>query len=291
MSIAKPLNLPFALAPVMQNDIIRVLGEYTFIRLDNGDEVFYHHGNWITGADANCVELPVPDDKEWSWDDVVTQLVRASFTRQVRGDRATSMSDLMKVSGLASASIYKQLYPDKRTIYLAALQQYMDEGASRAAERDAEFSPEMALRETLEFVALLSSSPVGEKGCFTIAAASELLPGDAEVKSKVHHKFNKKINQLEKILCRGQPQQLFRCDESPRTMAISIFMILEGMRFLGKFSPKLTNSKRVTNLLSDRCSQTDMKMGKASPDRHQHDGSGHNSSASKKKNYNGCTRM
>lgn len=86
MSIATPLNLSFALAPVAQNDIIRVLGEYTFIRLDNGDEAFYHHGFWITGADASCgepsvlglaqsmaragckslrcVELPVPDDKE-----------------------------------------------------------------------------------------------------------------------------------------------------------------------------------------------------------------------------------
>ena len=115
MSIATPLNLPFALAPVTQNDIIRVLGEYTFIRLDNGDEAFYHCGNWITGADASCgepsvlglaqsmaragckslrsVELPVPDDKEWSWDDVVTQLVRASFTRQVRGELTVTVTE------------------------------------------------------------------------------------------------------------------------------------------------------------------------------------------------------
>ncbi|WP_099319788.1 hypothetical protein [Erwinia amylovora] len=115
MSIATPLNLPFALASVTQNDIIRVLGEYTFIRLDNGDEAFYHHGNWITGADASCgepsvlglaqsmaragckslrcVELPVPNDKEWSWDDIVTQLVHASFTRQVRGELTVTVTE------------------------------------------------------------------------------------------------------------------------------------------------------------------------------------------------------
>lgn len=46
------------------------------------------------------------------------------------GYQATSMADLMKASGLASASIYK-LYPDKRAIYLAALQRYMDEGTLR----------------------------------------------------------------------------------------------------------------------------------------------------------------
>ncbi|CDK23905.1 hypothetical protein LA637_p2033 (plasmid) [Erwinia amylovora LA637] len=115
MSIATPLSLPFALAPVTQNDIIRVLGEYTFIRLDNGDEAFYHHGNWITGADASCgepsvlglaqsmaragckslrcVELPVPDDAEWSWEDVVQRLVHASVTRQVRGELIVTASN------------------------------------------------------------------------------------------------------------------------------------------------------------------------------------------------------
>lgn len=173
-----------------------------------------------------------------------------------KGYRATSMSDLMKASGLASASIYK-LYPDKRSIYLAALQQYLDEGISRGEERGAELSPEKALRETLEFVALLSSSPHGEKGCFTIAAASELLPGDAEIKSKVNHKFNSIINQLENILCKGQTLKLFRCDESPRTMAMSIFMMLEGMRVYGKIQPEIDDLKRcnefiVRSVLSNR---------------------------------------
>ncbi|QZY97626.1 TetR/AcrR family transcriptional regulator [Pantoea dispersa] len=165
-----------------------------------------------------------------------------------RGYRATSMSDLMKASGLASASIYK-LYPDKRAIYLAALQQYMNEGISRGAKRDVELSPEAALRETLQFVALLSSSPDGEKGCFTIAAASELLPGDAEIKNKVHHKFNSIINQLESILRRGQAQHLFRCDESPRTMAMSIFMMLEGMRVYGKIQPEISDLKKCNEFI------------------------------------------
>lgn len=115
MSITTLLNLPFAQLPVTQNDIIRVLGEYTFMRLDNGDEAFYHNGYWITGADASCgepsvfelaqsmaragckslhcIELSVPDNGEWCWDDVVTQLVRTSFTRQVRGELIVTASD------------------------------------------------------------------------------------------------------------------------------------------------------------------------------------------------------
>ncbi|WP_343463721.1 TetR/AcrR family transcriptional regulator [Pantoea sp.] len=187
-----------------------------------------------------------------------------------KGYRATSMADLMKASGLASASIYK-LYPDKRAIYLAALQQYMDEGIARGAKREVELSPEAALREMLEFVALLSSSPVGEKGCFTIAAASELLPGDEEVKKRVHHKFNSIINRLESILSIGQIQQVFRRDEDPRVMALSIFMMLEGMRIYGKIQSDSVELKRCndfvlrTVLLNRAIDEQDFHT------RHQHD--------------------
>lgn len=184
------------------------------------------------------------------------------------GYQATSMADLMKASGLASASIYK-LYPDKRAIYLAALQRYMDEGISRTVKRNAELSPEAALRETLEFVAQLSSAPAGEKGCFTIAAASELLPGDEEVKGKVAFKFNRLINELENILKRGQDQRVFRQDEDARVMAQSIFMMLEGMRIYGKLQPAIGDLRKsndfiVRTILSDTHDVTGNSAVKAS---------------------------
>lgn len=164
------------------------------------------------------------------------------------GYQATSMADLMKASGLASASIYK-LYPDKRAIYLAALQRYMDEGTLRTKKRTAEMSPEAALRETLEFAAQLSSAPAGEKGCFTIAAASELLPDDEEVKAKVSAKFKNIINELECILLRGQQQHVFRRDEEARVVAKSLFMMIEGMRIYGKIQPEIEDIRRSNDFI------------------------------------------
>jgi TetR/AcrR family transcriptional repressor of nem operon len=125
----------------------------------------------------------------------------------------------------------------------------MDEGVTRGAKRNADLSPEAALRETLEFVALLSSAPEGEKGCFTIAAASELLPGDEEVQRKVSTKFNSIVNQLENILCKGQAQQVFRQDEDARVMALSIFMMLEGMRVYGKIQPDREDLNRCNEFI------------------------------------------
>jgi len=114
MSTTTPLSFSVTPSRVTQNDIIRVLGEYTFIRLDNGDEAFFHCGNWITGADASCgepsvldlaqsmaragckslrfVELPVPDDEDWNWNDVVEKLVNTSLTREVRGELIVTCS-------------------------------------------------------------------------------------------------------------------------------------------------------------------------------------------------------
>ncbi|WP_369790432.1 TetR/AcrR family transcriptional regulator [Rouxiella sp. WC2420] len=153
-----------------------------------------------------------------------------------KGYQTTSISDLMKASGLASASIYK-LYPDKRSIFFAALSQYMEQGLGRLRTRAQKKSPEAALRETLEYGALLSTGAEGERGCFTIAAASELLPGDDEVKVKVRNKFNEIKENLLNILLLGQQMKIFRTDIEAAVMAETIFMMLEGMRVYGKVSP------------------------------------------------------
>ena len=111
-------------------------------------------------------------------------------------------------------------------------------------------SPEAALRETLEFAAQLSSAPAGERGCFTIAAASELLPGDEEVKAKVSAKFKDIVNELECILLRGQQQHVFRRDEEARVVAKSLFMMIEGMRIYGKIQPEIEDIRRSNDFIS-----------------------------------------
>lgn len=164
------------------------------------------------------------------------------------GYRATSLSDLKNASGLASASIYK-LYPDKRAIFLAALQQYMDAGLMRVSRRVNELTPEVALRETLEFGALLSTGPDGEKGCFSIAAANEMLPGDPEVKNKIEYMFRGIVARLVSILQKGQEQKVFRNDQDAEVMAESIFMMLEGMRVYGKIEPDIHMLRRANEFI------------------------------------------
>ncbi|QKJ89324.1 hypothetical protein PMPD1_4426 (plasmid) [Paramixta manurensis] len=93
-------------AALTRADIIRALGAYCHITLDNGDEAFYINGDFITCADGasrdpsvidlarnvaraagyplRCFELPVPDDDEWCWNDVEEKLARSVMTETVR---------------------------------------------------------------------------------------------------------------------------------------------------------------------------------------------------------------
>ncbi|WP_158781417.1 TetR/AcrR family transcriptional regulator [Pantoea sp. BAV 3049] len=154
----------------------------------------------------------------------------------LHGYRGTSMADLMKASGLASASIYK-LYPDKRTIFLAALRQYMDNGLARLEQRYQQLSPEEALKETLSFGVELSTGKAGERGCLTIATANELLPGDDEIRRLVGYKFSGIVRHLTAILVKGQQAGVFRRDQDAAILAETLFMLLEGMRVYGKIQP------------------------------------------------------
>lgn len=166
----------------------------------------------------------------------------------INGFHATSMADLMAASGLSSASIYK-LYSCKREIFFAALSEYMDDGLARMRKRAQEQPPEEALRDTLDYCAQLSTGEEGSRGCFTIAAAFELIPSDKEAISKISYMFTGIKNNLIHILRQGQEQHVFRADTPAEVMAESLFMMLEGMRVYGKISPDMATLKKSNDFL------------------------------------------
>lgn len=59
MSVQNTLSPEATQHNVTQADIARALGEFCFIRLDNGDEAFYYNGFWLTGADGESNEPSV----------------------------------------------------------------------------------------------------------------------------------------------------------------------------------------------------------------------------------------
>jgi TetR/AcrR family transcriptional repressor of nem operon len=50
-------------------------------------------------------------------------------------------------------------------------------------------------------------------------------------------------------LTKGQAQQVFRQDEDARVMAVSIFMMLEGMRVYAKIQPAIEDLRRSNDFI------------------------------------------
>ena len=102
-----------------------------------------------------------------------------------RGYHATSLAELGSVMKLTVGSIYKA-FTDKRAIFLAALDRYIDLRTVELKRRlEAERSGLDKLRAMLGFYAESSHGAEGRLGCMVVGSATELTLFDAEMAARV----------------------------------------------------------------------------------------------------------
>jgi TetR/AcrR family transcriptional regulator, transcriptional repressor for nem operon len=113
--------------------------------------------------------------------------VRDLFWRQ--GYAATSLDDLMRVTGLGKGSIYGA-FGDKRNLFLAALRVYADERVAHAREALNSEKPAIErLRDLFRVREMRKRSPASCPGCFLFNSTTELAlhdPGVREISKRVY---------------------------------------------------------------------------------------------------------
>jgi TetR/AcrR family transcriptional regulator, transcriptional repressor for nem operon len=113
-------------------------------------------------------------------EDKILAAVRDQFWRQ--GYAATSLDDLMRVTGLGKGSIYGA-FGDKRNLFLAVLRVYADERVAHAREAlHSEKSAIERLRALFRMSDKRKRSPAPCPGCFLFNSTTELALHDAEVR-------------------------------------------------------------------------------------------------------------
>ena len=152
------------------------------------------------------------------------------------GFHATSLPDLIEGMRLTRGSIYKA-YEDKRSIYLAALDVFVEEKLERFERDLSKKDKRLAIRDALRGTARESAGGNGQKGCFVAAATLEMVPDDGEVEERVLGLFRN----LERLFATAIDEGKRAGDITTKTPAAALakFFVctVQGLCVLGKLGP------------------------------------------------------
>lgn len=130
----------------------------------------------------------MPWEKKYEETEVVARAMRAFWAR---GYEATSISDLVRATGVNRGSLYAA-FSDKRTLFLKALRQYdkhyRDDFLGRLA---ASHGPKDAIAAAFERAARNSGPGDDPGGCLAVNTALEVSPHDPEIRAFVNASLSK----------------------------------------------------------------------------------------------------
>ncbi|MFK2853135.1 TetR/AcrR family transcriptional regulator [Dyella humi] len=150
------------------------------------------------------------------------------------GYPATSLGKLTAAIGLTEGSIYKA-FKDKRALFLAALERYVDLRASRL-EQALSGAPTgfEQVRAVLELYVDYSHGAAGRRGCLVVGSAVDLASSDPEIAKRVNLIFKMHEKRLVHCVRQGQEDGSIRADVDAESVARLLVCVLQGMRVLGK---------------------------------------------------------
>jgi AcrR family transcriptional regulator len=135
---------------------------------------------------------------------------------------------------VTAGSLYKA-FPDKRAIFMSALERYVTLRQEKVSQRlAAKSSARDQIEALLSFYAESSSGAPGRQGCLVIESAVELSSVDPEVASKITQTLAKYQRRLEDLIRAGQQDGSIPEHVVPETVAPLLLCITQGMRVMGK---------------------------------------------------------
>jgi TetR/AcrR family transcriptional repressor of nem operon len=151
-----------------------------------------------------------------------------------RGYHATSIAELVEATGVHRNSLYAT-FGDKKTLFLAALDSYIDGAMKRFEEQLAAPRPALdALRDALIHYARIIATPSGPRGCFVTNTAIELLPQERDVATHIRGGFKGMVSLLESTVRRGQQEGSIARQFDAHTIALYLYSFGQGLRVMGR---------------------------------------------------------
>ncbi|MGP4021296.1 TetR/AcrR family transcriptional regulator [Saccharopolyspora sp. 5N708] len=180
----------------------------------------------------------------------VVHAVRDQFWNA--GYAATSLEDLMRVSGLGKGSLYAA-FGDKHQLFLRALRSYTDD--SHGYLREALAAAPRALDALREFVIAPACDPSGSaarRGCLMANTTYELASADPEVLAQAHHTYETTTALVADCVARAQREGDVPADADPTAMARALLAAQQGLVFMGRTGMDIDTLAATARTLADQ---------------------------------------
>ncbi|MBW4621107.1 MAG: TetR/AcrR family transcriptional regulator [Cyanosarcina radialis HA8281-LM2] len=168
--------------------------------------------------------------REFDTEEVMEAVINAFWKR---GYEATSLADLMAVTGLQKGSIYKA-FGDKRSLFLRALQSYLDRLYSLTRQALDDPDPDRAIAGWFQLLVDTAAVPGENKGCFAINSLIEMAPQDADAAKMLESQYSRVGILLERTIDRGQQAGIFRQDLSAKQLRQILLVAANGALAWGR---------------------------------------------------------
>jgi AcrR family transcriptional regulator len=168
----------------------------------------------------------------------VLRAVRDQFWNA--GYAATSLEDLMRVSGLGKGSLYAA-FGDKHQLFLRALRSYNDANDS-ALRKMLESAPRGvdALRAFVMAPVRDASGAAAERGCFMANSTYELAAADPGLLAEARRTYEATTAAVAECVVRARDEGDVQADADPIETARALLAAQQGIVFMGRTGLDIT---------------------------------------------------
>lgn len=172
----------------------------------------------------------MPRSREYDQQELLTEATSAFWSQ---GFARTTMDDIVKRTGVNRASLYAA-YPDKRTLFLAALRHYLETVTTKNLHHLE--SGANASKSIRSFFLRLVTEPAppgySASGCLLTNTAVELGGAEEEVAALVRQAFARVEEALRRRLREAHAQGDLAPDADPDALAKNLLVLIQGVRVM-----------------------------------------------------------
>ncbi len=176
-----------------------------------------------------------------------TVLIKATEVFQDKGYNATSMQDLVDVTGLNRSSIYNS-FVSKLNLYLECLQSYESKfNRDTSSLLLKATNPLNAIELIFDLYIKIISTEKYDKGCLISNCKSEMANHEKSITNFLEGNQNRMLMLLEDLISKGQDDALINTKQSSKDYALYLYSSLQGFRMTGILITERTKLKSIVN--------------------------------------------